>query len=310
MRHIAIIILTATLVAFGNIAFSQQDALYSQYMINELVINPAYTGTRDVMNVTMVHRHQWVGIEGAPKTTTVSIQSPLQNERVAVAMYVYSDQTGPMKDVGVMANYAYRLRLGQGRLSFGVQGGFIQQGVDLSLLTARDYDDISIYNASATTYTPDVNFGIYYTTKRWFAGVSSKHLFERMFDINNQLDDSPYSSLSRHMYGTAGMVIDLTNDIVLKPSTLVRYTRNAKVNIDVNASLYYKELFMIGASYRTTNNAVVLMGQLTVKDNVRISYSYDMQINALSSQTSGSHEISVAFDLDLYNRYDKSKRYF
>lgn len=310
LRKIAMILLTTTLVVLGSNAFSQQDALYSQYMVNELVINPAYSGMRDVLNVSMVHRHQWVGLEGAPKTTTFSIQSPLRNENVALGLYIYNDQLGPLKDVGVMANYAYRIRMGQGRLSFGVQGGFIQQGVDVSMLNARDYDDFSVYNGTNTTFTPDVNFGVYYTARKWYAGISSKHLFERLFDINNQLDDSPYSSLSRHMYGTAGLILNLSDDLVLKPSTMVRYTRNAKVNIDINASLYYNDLFMLGASYRTLNNAVVLMGQLTVKENIRIAYSYDMQINALSSQTSGSHEISVAFDLDLYKRYQKSRRYF
>jgi type IX secretion system PorP/SprF family membrane protein len=310
LRKIAMILLTATLVAVGGSAFSQQDALYSQYMVNELVINPAYSGMRDVMNVTMVHRHQWVGIEGAPKTTTFSIQSPMRNEKVALGLYIYSDQQGPLKDVGVMANYAYRIRMGRGRLSFGVQGGFIQQGVDVTMINTRDYDDFSAFSGMASTFTPDVNFGVYYTARNWYAGVSSKHLFERLFDINDQYDDSPYSSLARHIYGTAGMILNLGNDFVLKPSTMVRYTRNAKVNIDVNASLYYNDLFMLGASYRTLNNAIVLMGQLTVKENIRIAYSYDMQINALCAQTSGSHEISVAFDLDLYKRYEKSRRYF
>jgi len=153
-------ILTAVSLLAGLSAFGQQDALFSQYMFNQLIINPAYSGSRDVLTATLVHRDQWTGIEGAPKTSTFSVHTPLRNERVALGLYIYNDQLGPVKDLGVMANYAYRIRVGQGRLSFGLQGGFIQQGVDIQQLLTKDNYDYNVYNVPATQFTPDVNFGV------------------------------------------------------------------------------------------------------------------------------------------------------
>ena len=309
-RRIYMMIMIAVLLLTGFRAFAQQDALFSQYMFNQLIINPAYTGSRDVLTATLVHRNQWVGIEGAPKTSTVSIQTPLQNERVALGLFIYNDQLGPTKDLGVMANYSYRIRLRQGRLSFGLQGGVIQQGVDIQELLLKDQFDFSVLNVPATQFTPDVNFGIYYSARKWYAGVSSKHLFESLFSQESSIEDSPYAILARHFYGTAGFLIELGDGIVLKPSTLVSYTRNAPVTIDVNANLFINDKLEFGASYRTGRNALVFLAQVTIKDNLKLGYSYDVILNKLASQSVGSHEFSLSWDFDLYGRYDKSKRYF
>lgn len=310
LRKITMTILTAVALLAGLSAFGQQDALFSQYMFNQLIINPAYSGSRDVLTATLVHRDQWTGIEGAPKTSTFSVHTPLNNERVALGLYIYNDQLGPVKDLGVMANYAYRIRVGQGRLAFGLQGGFIQQSVDLQQLLVKDNYDYNVYNVPATQYTPDVNFGVYYSTRKWYVGASSKHLFESLFSKDSYDDDSPYAILARHFYGTAGFVVDLGEDIVLKPSTMISYTRNTPVSIDINTNVYFKDKLMIGASYRTGRNAAVLLAEVTIKENVKLGYSYDIVLSKLAQHTVGSHEFSLSWDFDLYKRYEKSRRYF
>jgi len=310
LRKITITILTAISMLAGLSAFGQQDALFSQYMFNQLILNPAYSGSRDVLTATMVHRDQWSNIEGAPKTSTFSVQSPLRNENVALGLYIYNDQIGPLKNLGVMANYAYRIRMNSGRLTFGIQGGFIQQGVDLNMLNMKDQFDYNVLNVPSTQFTPDVNFGVYYTARNWYIGASSKHLFESLFSKESSTDDSPYAVLARHFYGTAGFIVDLGDDIVLKPSTMVSYTRNAPVSIDLNTNVYFKDKLMLGASYRTGRNAVVLLAEVTIKENLKLGYSYDILISELAQHAVGSHEFMLSWDFDLYKRYQKSKRYF
>lgn len=310
LKKILIVILTAVSTLVGLSAFGQQDALFSQYMFNQLIINPAYSGSRDVMTTTLVHRNQWNSIEGAPKTSTFSIHSPLRNESVALGLYVYQDQLGPLKNTGVMANYAYRIRMNSGRLTFGIQGGFIQQSVDMNMLNIKDQFDISLYDVPVTQFTPDVNFGVYYTARKWYVGASSKHLFESLFSKEETFDDSPYAVLARHFYGTAGFIIDVNDDIVIKPSTMISYTRNAPVSIDLNTNVFFRDAFMLGASYRTGRNAVVLLAEVTVKENLKIGYSYDILISELAQYAVGSHEFMLSWDFDLYKRYQKSKRYF
>ncbi|HPE87615.1 MAG: type IX secretion system membrane protein PorP/SprF [Bacteroidales bacterium] len=310
LKKIIVVILTSVSLMAGFSAFAQQDALFSQYMFNQMILNPAYSGSRDVLTATLVHRNQWVGMDGAPLTSTFSVQTPLQNENVALGFLIYNDQLGATKDLGVMANYAYRIRVGQGRLAFGLQGGFIQQGVDLQKLLLKDQYDVNVFNVPATQFTPDVNFGVYYTGRNWYAGASSKHLFESLFSKEDNFEDSPYAILARHFYATAGFLIDLGDDIVLKPSALISYTRNAPVSVDINTNVFLKDKIMLGASYRTGRNAVVLLAEVTIREDLKIGYSYDVILNELSQHSMGSHEFMLSWDFDLYKRYEKSKRYF
>ncbi len=310
IRKISIIILTAVSMLAGLSAFGQQDALFSQYMFNQLILNPAYSGSRDVMTTTLVHRNQWHSIEGAPQTSTFSIHSPLRNEKVAIGMSIYNDQLGPLKNIGVMANYAYRIRLDNGRLAFGVQGGFIQQNVDLNMLILKDQFDVSLYDVPAARFTPDFNFGVYYTARNWYVGASSKHLFESLFTKEDSFNDSPYSLLARHFYGTAGFLVKFGDDLVVKPSTVVRFTQNAPVSIDLNANVFFREDFMLGASYRTGRNAIVLLAEVTIKENLKLGYSYDILTSEFAQHAVGSHEFMLSWDFDIYKRYQKSRRYF
>jgi type IX secretion system PorP/SprF family membrane protein len=292
-------------------AFGQRDALYSQYMFNQLVINPAYSGSKEEMSLSVIKRYQWTGLAGAPRTLTVSAQSPLRNEHVALGVYVYSDQIGADKDLGVVGSYAYRVRLGDGKLSLGLQAGISQVSTDWSMVTVHEEDDAIYTNRPKNSLKPDANFGLYYYTRNYYVGLSSKHLMENQFGKVEHADgSSTYSTLTRHFYFMGGMAIPVSDKIVFKPSTLVKYANNAPVNVDLNASFLFNNKIWLGASYRSGKNAMVFMVELQAASNLRIGYSYDANMGALKAYNGGSHEIMLSYDLNLFKPRVLTPRYF
>ena len=292
-------------------AFGQRDALYSQYMFNQLVVNPAYSGSKEEMSLSIIKRYQWTGLDGAPRTLTVSAQSPLRNEHVALGVYLYSDQIGADKDLGVVGSYAYRVRLGAGKLSLGLQAGLSQVSTDWSIVTVHEVDDAVYTNRPKNNLKPDANFGLYYYTPSYYIGISSKHLMENQFGKVEHADgSSTYSTLTRHFYFMSGMAIPVSEKIVFKPSTLIKYANNAPVNVDLNASFLFNNKIWLGASYRTGNNAMVFMLELQASSSLKIGYSYDASMGALKAYNGGSHEIMLSYDLNLFKSRVLTPRYF
>jgi len=302
-----VIILLITMLGFG--AFAQQDALFSQYMFNKLIINPAYAGSRDGLSMTLVGRRQWVGIDGGPQTLTFSIQSPLRNDRIGLGFYCYTDALGPFQASGAIGTFAYRIKLGNGDLAFGIQAGIKHTSYDRSKMTVPDDND-ALLNAQFSKQTiPDANFGIYYHTDRFYAGVSSKHLFEQEYGyIEKSADESVYGTLFRHFYGMAGVAIPLSDRLVFRPSTLIKYTQNAPVQADINASFLISDVLWLGVSYRT-QRAVVFIAEVVIAERLRIGYSYDMYLNEIQQHNQGSHEVVLEYNLPHKKRM-LTPRYF
>ena len=314
MKKIALIF-SLTLMTYCG--FAQRDALYSQFMFNRLIINPAYSGSRDAMTLTLLNRYQWVGFDGAPRTLTFSAHSPLRNEKVALGMYAYADMNGPFTDVGFMANYAYRVRVYNGTLSLGLQAGFNQVNVDWDALNFRDQDDPLYIERPDNKLQPDANFGVYYYTNKYYLGVSSKQLFETQYGKVEAVEGkSTYSKLARHFYGIAGAAIPFSSKVVFRPGVMVKYTDNAPLNYDLNASFLFNDIIWLGASYRTninaitTKNAVVFMVELNLTKNWRIGYSYDAYLSEIRLHNDGSHEIMIGYDMNLFKPRTLTPRYF
>lgn len=305
MKKIAILLLFTTMALTVR---AQQDALYSQYMFNQLVINPAYAGCRDVLSLTAVNRHQWVGIDGAPKTLSVTLDSPLRNEKIGLGLYVYRDKLGPVEDVGAMANYSYRIRMGRGKLSFGLQVGVKHKDINWAEVEVEETSDVFYYGNERTRLLPDANFGVYYYTNRYYFGLSSKHLMQKEFSYHREDGQSVYGKLLRHFYGMAGVAIPMTDHITFRPSTLIKYVANAPMQVDVNASFLFNDVFWVGASYRT-QRALVLITEICLSEKLRLGYSYDFYMNELEGYNRGSHEIMLRYDINWDGRM-LTPRYF
>lgn len=305
MKKIVFIIVLLTSLS----GFAQQDVLFSQYMFNKLTVNPGYAGSREVLSADVVYRYQWVGIEGAPKTLSLSMHAPLRDEHVGIGGYIYNDQIGPEVVQGALATYAYRLSLPKGKLSFGLQAGVKHNNIDWNMIRLEN-PDYAFTGVQKNKVTPDANFGIYYYSNRMFAGLSSKQLLQNEYGMVTGADGKKtYSKLLRHFYGMAGAAVPVSDLIIFRPSVLVKYVKDAPWQMDLNASFLFNDLFWLGMTYRTDGDLVFLT-EINISRKYRFGYSYDVNVKDRIHHNSGSHEIRLGIDLDLLKNRMYTPRYF
>lgn len=298
----------ALLVLCNLSVFAQQDPVFSHYMFNKLLVNPAYAGSRGIFTVDLLDRYQWVGIEGAPKTITLSAHAALRDNKVGLGGYVFRDVVGPTINQGFMATYAYRIRTEKGWFSMGINAGVKYFNFDWDMINTK-YPDYVFYPQDVQKITPDFDLGFYYQTNRFFAGISSKHLLENEYGWGEVDGKSSYSILARHFYAMSGFAFPINDKMVFRPSVMAKYVQNAPVQFDVNASMLFNDVFWVGISYRT-ENAVVFLTEFSITNYFRLGYSYDLYYSGLQLNNSGSHEIRLGFDIDRNRRRMKTPRYF
>lgn len=288
-------------------AFAQQEAMYTQYMFNTLAVNPAYAGSRNVVSATALFRNQWSGIKGAPKTQTFSIDAPINQKKVGLGLQIFSDKLGRTKNTGTVLSYAYRIRMENASLSFGLQGSLSQFSADytsISLDPAGLSIDPAFMNNDNKTL---INFGtgVYYNTDRFYVGLSSPEL------INNILPGSE-TSLNRqamHLFLMSGYVFTLNSVFKLKPSVLLKGVKGAPLQADLNTSLWIKDVLSIGAQYRTNADVSALL-EIQATPQIRFGYAYDHSTTPLSSYNSGSHEIMLRYEFGFQRGKVLTPRYF
>jgi len=275
----------------------QHDNLYSQYMFNGLLVNPAYAGSNEVLNATLVNRSQWVGFDGAPRTSTFSLHTPLKSKKINVGITFTNDCYGITTQNKINAIYAYRLFFKKSSLSFGLQVGidFIKNNWNL-IQTTTPGDQV--FNAQYSQQNvPQSGFGIYYKAQKFYVGISSPDL----------LSIGTSSTLYKSALLTGGYLFDVSENVKIKPFVLVKYIRNSPVELDLNAIVYFK-MVGIGYSYRT-NDAMVFLATVNVSKQFSFGYSYDLTTSKLSTYVRGSHEIMLKYEFG-YKINPQSPRYF
>lgn len=287
--------------------FSQQDPQYSLYMFNPLGVNPAYTGSREVLSTVLVHRSQWIGIKGAPKTQAFAINTPLKNKKMGVGLQIVNDKIGPKTQQYLKVAYAYRLKLGRGKLAFGLSGGIINYNYNWGKIDYKEQDDAIPTFSPESFIIPTFDFGIYYNSRTFYMGMSFEDINEAKYNlisidtINN--DARKYS----HFLGTIGKAFELSDDLVLKTTILLRNS-NSFGNIDLSAGLLLKDKLFFGLSIR--KHTLVLLTELNLTQKLRMGFAYDVDGSDLSRSSSGSIEIFVGYDVSLFNSKVVSPRYF
>ncbi len=294
MRKIFIILC----LSFCASLFAQHNALFSQYMFNALLLNPAYAGSNEVLSATAVHRNQWVGFDGAPQTISFSIHSPLNNKKVNLGLSVINDRLGITNRNKINAVYAYRIFLKKSSLSFGLQAG-----VDLirnnwsKIQTTTAGDQVFTGQYSQQTI-PETGFGIYFKHEKFYAGASAPDLITLK---------KVSGLIYKPMLFTAGYLFSLSENFKIKPSVLVKYINNSPVELDANLNAYYKN-FGLGFSYRS-NDAMVFLIQYNINMQFSAGYSYDLTTSKLGTFVKGSHEIMLKYEFG-YKVNPQSPRYF
>lgn len=310
LNKYTIICLLSLVFSLGSTSFvsAQQDAQFSQYMFNTMAFNPGYTGRADLLTVSALYRAQWVGFEGAPQTQTLTANTALKNRSLAVGGYLYNDVIGPEQRFGFYGTFAYRIIFPKSKLSFGLSAGFdIFQG-RFSQLDLIDNNDQAFIADVKGKFMPNVGFGIFYFSKKFYVGLSTPKLIQN--SIYEAVDGTPTNGKQLiSYYFTAGYVFQINRDVKFKPAILFKFTQNAPAQLDVNLNFLFLDKFWIGAMYRYKAAWGVLL-QYQINDQLRFGYSLDFSTYELQIYNNGTHEFMLSYDFG-YNRTKiRSPRYF
>jgi type IX secretion system PorP/SprF family membrane protein len=280
---------------------AQQDTQYTQYMYNMNVLNPAYAGSTGVMSMGLLGRKQWVGLDGAPATFTLSAHAPM-GRAVGLGASIVHDEIGPVKEDNIYVDFSYTLFLNDGKqLAFGLKGGI--SFLDVEELETIDYDPL---NVPVHDTSPNFGAGVFYYTDRFYAGLSIPNFLETR---HLEKDGGVVSSDSEkmHYFLTTGYVFLLSDQVKFKPSTMIKATSGAPLSVDLSANMLFNDNLEFGLSYRVDDSVSALVS-FQVNRDMRIGYAYDYTTTRFGDYNNGSHELLLLFDFNRKNI--KSPRFF
>ena len=310
MKHIRNILLTGTAVLAMVQAYAQQEVMVSQYMFNGLFLNPAYAGSHGYVSSSLLHRAQWVQMDGAPRTSMMAIDGPLLNGKMGLGFSMVHDEIGISRDLDMSGHYAYHLRVGKkSRLSLGMRAGLSVYSARLSDLQYWDSNDPVYQNNIQNQMVGKFGFGLYWYDATSYVGLSAPTIYAADGSITMNAGSALDHYFTQHYYLQAGKVFPLGEYLDIKPSTVIKFQPEAPLQADVNCNLLYKERIWFGAGYRT-GDAVVGMVEYQVTPQMRIGYAYDMTTSRLRTYSTGSHEVMLGIDFGKDLIKIKTPRYF
>jgi type IX secretion system PorP/SprF family membrane protein len=277
---------------FPLVLAAQQLPHYSQYMINDYVMNPAIGGKENYFIGMSDNRYQWGGITDAPRTYTLSMHGPLKYEHMGVGGQLFTDIVGPTRRTGFYASYAYHVPLAQNlHLSLGLSAGVLQFTIDAQKITLHDPGDLTLTNSLQSVLTPDFGTGVYLYSDRFWLGFSAMQLQQNKLRFFDYMSDTK-SVMNRHFYGTLGYRFPVGSDFVIEPSALLKYVAPVPFQFDVSVRAIYKEKFWLGASFRNRDALVAYTGFI-YRENLIFGYAYDYSTTNLRNYNSGTHELVI-----------------
>ncbi len=287
--------------------YGQQDEQMSLYMYNQLYFNPAYAGSRDALSAIAVARFQWVSFDGAPRSQWFSAHAPLMQRYLGVGAHAVNDRIGNRSRTAVYADLSGSIPLNDkgSRLAAGISGGIDVVGFDFSSVKVTDESD-PYFGEVYTDTKPNLGAGLYYYGEKHYISLSSPRLLE----AKSSNFDTLISRLNaRHFFLSAGYVFTLNSVLKLKPTTLIKYTPNAPLTVDVNATFLMYDKVWAGLMYRY-NESMGVNILVDIKKTFGVGYVYDFPINGLRTYQSGSHEIFLRYDMRPKKAVYSSPRYF
>jgi type IX secretion system PorP/SprF family membrane protein len=293
--------------------YAQQDAQYTQYMYNTMSINPGYAGSRGHMSIAGLYRAQWVGLDGAPTTQSFNLHTPLGYNGVGMGISIVNDEIGPTSETYFDLDISYTIQASEeSRISFGVKGSAHLLDVRYSELNQDIQNpggpDPTLQQDIQNKFSPNIGAGIYYHTRKFYAGISVPRFLE-----TTHFDESSLSTAKEQMnfYLITGYVFDMTPFWKFKPSVLAKVVRGAPLQLDLSANFMYNEKFILGAAYRW-DAAVSAMVGFQISPEFMIGMAYDREITELGQAVfnDGSFEIILRYDFVKVLESLKSPRFF
>ena len=292
--------------------YAQQDPMFTHYAFNTLAINPAYAGTRDALTITGLNRMQWVSFSGAPITQTITAHTPIINKNIGLGLSLLNDKIGPTNTLSFYVDFSFKIKINEkAKLSFGLKSGLNYKKANLSDLLVTDPSDPMFLADQKSKLLPNFGFGLYYYTDKYYVGISIPKLLENNFTENTVNGDANLASDKKHYFLIGGAVFNLSEDIKLKPTSFVKVTSGAPIQMDLTANFILKDKFSFGLMYRTGDAFGVLVG-MNITDQLSVGYSFDWSMtNKTFKYNQGSHEIMIRYDLMFKeSKIIRSPRYF
>ncbi|BFM43570.1 type IX secretion system membrane protein PorP/SprF [Flavobacterium sp. CFS9] len=291
---------------FTVVCSAQQDAQYTQYMYNTMAINPAYAGSRGALSVFGLYRTQWVGLDGAPETSTFAINTPINNSNLGLGVSLVNDKIGPTNENTLSADLSYSVPTSETfKLSFGIKATANLFNLDINKLNPENQGDPQFQNLN-NRITPNIGAGVYWHSDKAYLGLSIPNFIE----TNRYNDDDTAIFKDKiNYYLMAGYVFDLDYYIKFKPALLTKMVQGAPLQVDVSGNFMFNDKFVIGLAYRWSASVSVMAG-FQITDGLYVGYGYDHETTNLRRYNSGSHEVFLRFEfLNNYNRIT-SPRFF
>jgi type IX secretion system PorP/SprF family membrane protein len=280
------------LISMNSLA--QQAPEYSQYMYNHIIFNPAIAGSKPYAIIRGDIRDQWVGIEGHPRTQTISIDAPVFRNKVGLGAYFFNDRVGPVNRSGASLAYAYHFRVNMKmKIALAANGTYYTTKLKTDELMFGQQDlntDNAINSNNVKSVYPNFGFGTYMYTRKYYAGFSVPELTRFKID---RMDNFAISQ-ERHYYVMGGYFWHVVENLVIQPSFLVKYVKRAPVSVDVSTLFRLYRSFDAGLSYRFRDSFILLAGY-TLRERLHLGYSYDFTMTDLSNYTSGTHELTFSY---------------
>lgn len=303
---------TVLLLLISGFSYAQQDAQFTQYMYNTISINPAYAGSRETLSIFALHRSQWVGLEGAPQTSNISVNTLIKDTNVGLGVSIVNDKIGPSDENNIAVDFSYTVPTSEVfKVSFGLKASANLLNIDFNKLNQLDGGDSNFAVNIDNKFSPNIGVGFYLHSENTYVGLSVPNLlktkhYDRYYDKGS---NSSLANADIAYYLTVGHVFTLNENLKFKPSALTKFVQGAPLGVDLSGNFLINEKFVAGVSYRM-NAAISGMVGFQATDSWFIGYSYDFDTTKLSTYNSGSHELFLRFEL--FNRYTTllSPRFF
>jgi len=297
----------------ATFAYSQQEPVFTNYLAAPNVYNPAFAGSQDALNVTFLSRAQWVGIEGAPRSYFVSAHSPIEDKNIGVGLSFVGDQIGFEKYNNLFVDFSYVLPVNATSvIRFGLKAGGSFYSVNFADAQLNNGNDYEFNNGIDNQFLPNAGFGVYWQSDKYFAGASIPRLLQS--EIEGVSDTSGTASRistnDRHIMLMGGASFEVSPDITLKPSLMVRMVGGSPLSADVNVNAIFYDRLWFGVMYRLEEAVGASIG-FQLNEQFRVGYSYDAPMFNMNYTThSGSHEVMLTYDFVFTKGKVTSPRYF
>jgi len=323
MKRLLLLLMVLAMLFSTERARAQQGVVFSQYIFNSLIINPAYAGYREVVNASIVYRNQWTGIENAPITVTMLMDGAVLNNALGIGGHVLNDKVGAQQTLSLFSDYSYRIKIDNSgtRLSLGLSIGVTQLSLDENMVRLLNPNDPIVTSGmlNENVYRPDFNVGAFFDHKRFSAGLSVTELW------------GDYKLVKKNpvMYFTFATLVPISRDYILKPSIMYKDDFKMQPSVDVNVFTMIKNKVWVGVSWRnglpfgsrldkelanqrfeSSLNSVTFMTEVFVTENFYLGYAYDFPLSKLNQLSMGSHEVMLGFKMGRRVQRVLTPRYF